>query len=377
MPRGRVRIDLRSLKGAPITRRPLSTFTTSLALAATLIIGAGVVGPPAHALPSGTEIRSYEQGLSFPVDMAWVKETRKIFFTEKNTGKVRVMRGRTLLAEPCVDLDVANASEQGALGIVLHPRFETNHFLFVYYTNATPLENRVARFVVEDNVCTQRTEIVTGIPAQTIHNGGQIEFMGGKLFVATGDAAAPSNAQDLTSRAGKVLRYNPDGTIPDDNPFDDLLGMPTPVWSYGHRNPFGLAHRFGTPQLFETENGPECDDELNPIEPGRNYGWGPVYECGEGVGTDPVPPLWSWTPPIVVTDPAFYRGRIDALSGSLLVPDFGPGRIHRFRMSADGSEVMRRTTVHNNNEGVLDVAKGPGGWLYFLTNDEILRIVES
>ncbi|MDQ3986547.1 MAG: PQQ-dependent sugar dehydrogenase [Actinomycetota bacterium] len=366
-------------KEHPITRTVLFKFTATAIVAGAALSGGPsiVLAGPAHALPAGTEVRSYKQGLAFPVDMAWVRGTRRIFFTEKNTGKVRVMRGRTLLADPCVDLDVANASEQGALGIVLHPRFETNHFLYVYYTNATPLENRVARFVVEDNVCTQRTEIVTGIPAQTIHNGGQIEFMHGKLFVATGDANVASNSQNLASVSGKILRYNADGTIPEGNPFTDVLGLPTPVWSYGHRNPFGLAHRFGTRQLFETENGPDCDDELNLIQPGRNYGWGLNYECGGGVGPNPVSPLWSWTPPIVVTDPTWYEGRINALSGSLYVPDFGPGQIHRFRMSADGSEVRRHRVVHHHDEGILDVSKGPGRWLYFLTTNEILRIVES
>ncbi|HEV3472995.1 MAG TPA: PQQ-dependent sugar dehydrogenase, partial [Actinomycetota bacterium] len=115
--------------------------------------------PSATALPSGTRVETYRSGLAFPVDMAWVTGTKKIFFTEKNSGRVRIMVGKRLLDRPCVDLDVVSDGERGALGIALHPNFKDNHHLYVYYTNRSPLDNRVTRFTVRNNRCTDANHI--------------------------------------------------------------------------------------------------------------------------------------------------------------------------------------------------------------------------
>lgn len=343
---------------------------TALALGATAF-----PTPAAVAVPRGTRVQLYRGDLDFPIDLAWAPGTKKIFFTEKNTGRIRVMAGRRLLARPCVDLDVEPSGERGALGIVLHPRFGKNHFLYVYYTNREPLENRVARFRVRHNRCRDKRVIVKGLSTKgaTNHNGGQLEFMGGKLFVSTGEAADPSEAQDERSRLGKILRYEPNGRIPDGNPFS-RPGDRSPVWSIGHRNPFGLAARPGTNRLYSTENGPSCDDELNRIRPGANYGWGDGYECGtNGVGANPRGPLRRWSEIVVPTDAAWYSGRMKSLSGSLYAGDFD-GNLHRFFMNAKGTRVKEDRVIHSGS-AIVDVAKGPGGWLYFVTTDAIYRIV--
>lgn len=337
-----------------------------VATAATIAVPA-----PVDALPDTTRVETYKSGLDFPVDMAWVKGTRKIFFTEKNTGKVRVMKRRRLLARPCVNLDVSSTGERGALGLALHPRFDKNHHLYVYYTNASPLENRVTRFTVRDDHCRSAKHIVTGLSTKgaTNHNGGHLEFVRGKLFVSTGDANDASEAQDRSSRLGKILRLNPSGTIPNGNPFDSA------VWSYGHRNPFGLGHKPGTRRIYSSENGPDCDDELNRIRKGRNYGWGPGYVCGTaGVGPNPKPPIRRWSEVIVPTDPGWYDGRLKALSGSLYVGDF-EGALHRIFLNNKGTRVREDRIVHRASGGIVDVSKGPRGWLYFLTPDSIQRVV--
>ena len=347
------------------------------ALLALLVLGSTGLpgGASALAIPQGTRIELYRGDLDFPVDMAWLPGTKKVFFTEKDTGRIRVMVGRRLLARPCVDLDVESSGERGALGIALHPRFGRNHFLYVYYTNRDPLENRVARFRVRDNRCRSRRLIVQGLSTKgaTNHNGGQLEFMRGKLFVSTGEAADPSESQDVDSRLGKILRYNPDGSIPDGNPFS-APGDPNPVWSYGHRNPFGLAARPGTSRLYSTENGPSCDDELNRIRRGVNYGWGIGYQCGtRGVGDNPRGPIRRWSDVVVPTDAWWYEGRMKALSGSLYAGDFD-GNLHRFFMNAKGTRVREDRVIHSGS-AIVDVAKGPGGWLYFATTGAIYRIV--
>jgi glucose/arabinose dehydrogenase len=333
--------------------------------------------PYVGALPRRARVQTYKSGLDFPVDMAWVRHTRRMFFTEKNSGKVRVLVGGRLLKRACANLDVDSSGERGALGIALHPRFARNHLLYVYYTNASPVENRVARFVVRHNRCRHRHTLVSGIAASSsgYHNGGQLELFRGHLFVSTGDAHDPALATSPDNRLGKVLRYNPDGSVPRGNPFSSS-GQRNPVWSYGHRNPFGLAHEPGTGRLYETENGPDCDDEVNRIRPGRNYGWGPGYQCDTaGVGARPKRPLWRWSSVVAPTDPWWYRGRMGALSGSLYVGDFLTGRLHRFVLNRTGTRVRRHRPIYDSGAAILDVSKGPGGWLYYATPGAILRIV--
>lgn len=328
------------------------------------------------ALPSGLRVTTYKGGLQFPVDMAWVKGTKRIFFTEKNTGRVRIIDGGNLRSKGCANLDVNSDGERGLLGIVLHPDFKKNHWLYVYYTNRAPLENRVTRFTVADGRCRNARHIVKGISAGSsgYHNGGQLEFVGGKLFISTGERHDPHLAQQVNNRLGKILRYNADGSIPLTNPFsrsDDR----NPVWSYGHRNPFGLTHKPGTSKLYSTENGPSCDDELNVIKPGRNYGWGEGYDCGTaGVGPNPKAPLRRWSNIIIPTDPWYYKGRIRRLSNRLYVGDYSSGRLHKFTLNRKGSRIRRHSIAFNDRDGILDVSKGPGGWLYYLTNHSIRRI---
>lgn len=345
-------------------------------LVAVLVMGALPVlsGGHASALPKGTRVQTYEGGLAFPVDMAWVPGTKRIFFTEKNSGKIRILQRGRLKNRACANLDVNSEGERGALGITLHPKFKRNHLLYVYYTNSSPLENRVTRFKVRNGRCRNRKHIVTGIRVGDLyHNGGQLEFVRGKLFVSTGEAHEPSEAQDTGSRLGKTLRYNANGTVPDSNPF----GNSNPVWSYGHRNPFGLAHKPGTGVIYQTENGPDCDDEFNVIKKGRNYGWGSGYDCGTaGVGPNPKRPEVRWSNIIVPTDPTYYKGRLRRLSGDVYVGDFG-GSLRRLVVGRKGRNVKQERTIHTANNGITDVSKGPGGWLYFATSNGILRIVRS
>ncbi|MGI8775331.1 MAG: PQQ-dependent sugar dehydrogenase [Actinomycetota bacterium] len=326
--------------------------------------------PAAHALPQNAKVQTYKGGLNFPIDMVWVRGTKKIFFTEKS-GAIRVMKGRTLLQRPCANLPVNSSGERGALGLALHPNFKNNKKLYVYYTNALPLENRVSRFIVKRNRCTRERVVVGGLHAAsaTNHNGGHLEFVKGKLFVSVGENADPSRSQNTADRLGKILRVTPGGRVPAGNPFGNE------VWAYGQRNPFGLASKPGTNKIYASENGPNCDDELNFIKKGRNYGWGPAYVCGTaGVGPNPKPPLVRWSQIIVPTDPGWYKGRMPALSGDLYMGDF-QGRLHRFVMNDRGNGVLEDRIIHRADNGIVDVSKGPGKWLYFMTTNAIKRVV--
>ena len=345
--------------------------------------------PSLAGLPEGTVVEIYKSDLDFPVDMIRVPGSRKIFFTEKMTGKIRVLRGRRLLRRPCANLRVYNDRERGAAGITLDPDYIENRYLYVYFQSRAHDDNRVVRFTVAGNLCTERTVIIEGIEQAPIHNGGQLEFLDGYLFVSTGDAEAPASAQDTTGLSGKILRIYPDGSIPEDNPFPEEPLLPrNPVWSYGHRNPYGLAVRPETSQLFESENGPTCDDEVNFIQKGANYGWGigdtgqedyPRTYC-DADAPQPTEPLWDWgegkEDTIAPTDMVWYRGPVDAADDRLLMGDFKGGDLHAFRINREG-EARRQKILYDGARPIFDVARGPGGWVYLLRPNAILRIVEA
>lgn len=178
--------------------------------------------------------------------------------------------------------EVLATGEGGLLGLTLHPAFETNSWIYIYATIAQgdQEKNQVLRYRFDEaeKKIDQKYVIVDDIPAAIYHNGGEIAFgPDGYLYITTGDARDPNDAQDINSLAGKILRVDEDGNIPTDNPFENA------VWSYGHRNPQGLAWD-AEGDLWSTEHGRSGAlsglDELNLIVRGGNYGW-PIIEGNE------------------------------------------------------------------------------------------------
>lgn len=219
-------------------------------------------------------IKTLAEGLEVPWALAFLpfdSAQGKILLTERK-GTVRMIdqNGR-LTEEPLLRLsEVASAGEGGLLGIAVHPEFEKNSFVYLYYTyqrDGETLFNRVVRFAFKDQRFTKPKTILNAIPGSLFHNGGRIKFgPDGFLYITTGDAQNPSLAQDKNSLAGKVLRITDEGKPVKGNPFDNE------VYSFGHRNPQGLAwDQIG--QLWATEHGPSALDEFNRIEKGKNYGW--------------------------------------------------------------------------------------------------------
>jgi len=175
-------------------------------------------------------------------------------------------------------LDVEHTGEAGLLGMAISPNFEENRQLFLYYTykDGSQLLNRVSRFILQENTLIDETYILDRIPGSRFHNGGRLKFgPDEKLYITTGDAQNPDLSQDTSSLAGKILRINSDGTIPEDNPFEN-----SPVFAYGLRNPQGISWHPVSGDLFASDHGPNSQDEINLILPGKNYGW-PIVTCLE------------------------------------------------------------------------------------------------
>ncbi len=218
-----------------------------------------------------TEPSVIVKNLEIPWDIAFLPEG-EILITErpgrlllrKTDGAIKQIQGLP---------KVRASGESGLLGIALHPNFNDNHWVYLYFTDGSlgSTKCHVERFRLDGETLTDRKTIIEGIPGAIYHDGGRIAFgPDGMLYITTGDAGNASAAQDLVSLSGKILRVKDDGSIPTDNPFQ------TAVWSYGHRNPQGLAWD-DKGRLWSTEHGRSGIqtgyDELNLIERGANYGW--------------------------------------------------------------------------------------------------------
>jgi len=325
--------------------------------------------------------QTYVNGVTMPVALNFAPDGR-LFFNEATNGTVRVAErvdGQARLRpQAFAQLETAKGPESGMLGLALHPEFEKNHWVYLYYTepdvnrkDRVPLRNRVVRFTERDNVGTEMTPILDdiGVSRRAVHNGGVLRFgPDGKLYVTVGNAENEANSQDPKKLNGKILRLNDDGSIPDDNPTRG-----SPVYALGFRNPFGLTFEPNTGQVWITENSGDHDDEVNAIEPGGNYGF-PTYE---GFGNDSTykDPIWSsGSRTIGPTGLTFYTGdQLPQLRGDLFFCAMNTGELTRLRLGgADRKIVMAGEAVVNNCH--LDVVNGPDGALYYATVNQILRL---
>ena len=218
------------------------------------------------------------ENLDKPRAIAVATSENKIFVTEQG-GTIRVIENGTMQDAPlAVFRGTPTVFDGGLLGITTHPDFEQNHYIYVFLTYVTTPEdkfqNKIIRITESNNRIQEAHTILDDIPGSQFTNGGFLKFgPDGKLYTGTGTPYDASHLpQDLDSLAGKILRINPDGTIPDDNPFPDSL-----VYSLGHRNPQGITWD-DTGRMYVAEQGPEKNDEINIITPGTNYGW-PDRQC--------------------------------------------------------------------------------------------------
>jgi glucose/arabinose dehydrogenase len=297
-------------------------------------------------------------GLRFPTNMAFAPDGR-LFFTEKGTGAVRVVAPDGTLEEtPFARVDVRGVGETGLLGIALHPRFDEGEpWMYLYVSDAGTGMNRLVRLDADGALGGPAETLLETVPAiNAYHNGGDLLFgADGMLYVSVGDAHEPRRAQDIDDPGGKVLRLTPGGLPAPGNPF----GEDVATFTLGHRNSFGLClGPDGT--IWETENGPDRDDEVNRLEAGGNYGW-PVLTGTDGDGQY-VDPVAVFPETVALTGCAW-------LDGVLYVGTFGDGRLMSVEPDTGGVDDLARLDA-----GVTDLLAGPDGLLYVATSTSIWRL---
>ena len=334
-------------------------------------------------------VELYTDNLPKPVAMAFDPDGR-IFFTDK-AGSVRLIdTSGNLLPDPVITLDTDQCFERGMLGITLDPDWNTNHYIYVYHTlyggsPCSDTENRVVRFQELNGTGYNPTVLYT-FPAVGAgnHNGGNLHFgPDGKLYVTVGDDANASHSQDLGSPNGKMHRLNPDGTVPTDNPFYGQTNVEWSIYAYGLRNSVDFDFDPMTGDLFASENGPNCDDEVNRVLPGYDYGWRSGYTCGDD---DPsfntIPALWRWTPPIAPTGITFFRGTFPRAENRCFMCDYNTGSLRYLVLSGDRTDIVNEVVLPlpGGIQCHEDLETGPDGNLYFIedggyVNGRIYRIV--
>jgi glucose/arabinose dehydrogenase len=332
--------------------------------------------------PTGDlQLQSVLPGLNFPVGMSLAPDGR-VFFNERLTGNIRIINPQwQLVNTPFCQLSIATSGEQGLLGLVLDPDFANNKFVYVYHSASSPLRNRVVRYTESSGSCTQETIILDNLPASTNHNGGIIQFgPDGKLYVIIGDAENTANAQNLTSLAGKVLRVNPDGSAPSDNPFiSNTNANAKKVFSLGHRNSYGFTFHGHTGHLWETENGPSDNDEINRVVSGGNYGWPTVRGiAGNANFRDPILAYVSVIAPTgIIAIQENSTAYPTAYRNNLLFTAWNDGRIRRVVLSGtDLTSLGSTSTAYNGGQGnLLSLMLGADGFVYVSNTNAIFKVV--
>jgi glucose/arabinose dehydrogenase len=325
-------------------------------------------------------------------DVVWAVDfidANTMIFTERagRIGLLRLDSNRVTFVDGAPEVFATGSG--GLFDVLVDPAFGENGLIYLTYVKRTGDDSATAvtRGKLEGNVLVDITDLFVANNASSDHAhwGSRIVMDRDRfLFFTVGDRHVPNNAQNLASHGGKVLRLNADGSVPRDNPFSRVPDAAPEIWSYGHRNPQGLAIHPGSGALFEQEHGPTGGDEINIIEAGKNYGW-PVITYGENIwggqkaaGTTKSgmeQPLKYYASSIAPSGMSFYFGdRYPAWNGNLFSSTL---RGLLSRLVLEENEVVKEETLLSDwTERVRDVARGPDDFLYMATESgRIVRIV--
>lgn len=370
---------------------PLCTVLPALALA---LLGAALSPGPVAAEPAW-RAETVAEGLVHPWSLAFLPDGR-LLVTER-AGRLRVIADGRLLPEPVTGVPEAFvASQAGLFEVLPAPDFEDSRLLYLSLASGERRANatRVVRGRLEGSALVAVEEVFLARPQQAtpVHYGGRMLFLpDSTLLVTLGDGFNyREQAQALDSHFGTIVRVNADGSVPADNPFVNTPGALPEIWSYGHRNVQGIVLDPVTGRVYAHEHGPRGGDELNLIEPGRNYGW-PVVTHGvdyTGAIITPFtaregmePPLIDWTPSIAPAGMTRYDGALfPEWWGQLFIAALAGQHVVRVALDADGRPMTQARLFDALGERFRDVRTGPDGALYLLTDNplgRVLRIVPA
>jgi glucose/arabinose dehydrogenase len=312
---------------------------------------------------------------SLPTAIRFAPDGR-LFQLELWTGDIRVFPDTLASSASTVwaHLPVMTDGERGLLGFDFHPDYPDSPFVYFLHTDPADTSSRIVRLRDTGSAGVDPAVVFVHPSRGLYHQGGKIAFgPDGMLYVLIGEEFIAQHAQDLGRLNGKIVRLTPLGEPAPDNP--SLGGRPE-IYTFGHRNMFGICFDPLTGQGYFTENGPECDDEINGLVAGANYGWSQFYSCSNGQ-TFGTAALVEFTPPIAPTGCAIYRdGYIPEFEGDLFFGAFNDGALWRVEFVPGEPLQVENTVVAwaGNGEPILDVTQGPDDKLWVATVSSIVRL---
>jgi glucose/arabinose dehydrogenase len=371
---------------------------TPLALLGSLLLGSVILSACAAEVEdsdvTGSRYHDFRvvtvaEGLEHPWSMAFLPGG-DMLVTER-PGRLRIVRDGRVLADPVAGVPEVFAQGQGGLLDVLpHPEFASNRLLYLSFSKPNADRSAATTAVVrgrfENDALSEVEEIFEAVSEGRGHYGSRLAFdPSGFLFITVGDRQVPSTgnleahpAQDVSNHHGTVNRVHDDGRIPEDNPFAGEDGARPEIWSYGHRNPQGLAVHPETGDIYITEHGPQGGDEVNRLVRRGNYGW-PVVGYGVNYGSGLAihegtqregmeSPIHVWVPSIGTSGLMFYTGdRFPSWRGNLFAGGMAGELLAR--LTLDGQEIVSRETLVEGIGRVRDVRQGPDGFIYLAIED--------
>jgi glucose/arabinose dehydrogenase len=369
--------------------RPKHLLSRAAVVALTATTLTATVGPEPASAAGAIAARRVKTGLNGPAAFTF-SPRGLIFYLERGTGEVHVLNLGKHTDRLFFTISGVNGDgERGALGIALHPGWPQRPFVYVYVTRVAngTLRNQILR-IRSRNGHGVGSRIMFQTTAVTVlyHNGGRIMFgPGGNLFAMVGDGHSSDNAQDLTANArGKILRMKPDGSVPHTNPIRGSR-----IWSFGHRNSFGFTFDPLAGRLWETENGPACNDEINLVVGNGNFAWGSNETCS-GSGPDntnnsgPAPrlmPKWWTQGTIGITGDAFCHacGLGSRYEGDLFFGGVNAGTLRVLQLNPARDDVVGTANIVLTapNGAILSMETAPNGTIYFSDFGAIYKLVPA
>ena len=330
------------------------------------------------------QVETYADGFEIPWGMAFLPDNRMMVTDRIGDLWIVEKDGKDKVKVSGEIPNVRSKGQGGMLDVAVHPDFNTNSYIYLSFSDYS--ENKSHTSLIRAKLVNNslvNSQIIFRpeekfFTKRSLHFGSRIIFDDkGFIFFCIGDRGDRDLAQNLDMPNGKMYRIRDDGTIPIDNPFYYTKGAIKSIWSYGHRNPQGLAIHPSTRQLWEAEHGPRGGDEVNIILRGHNYGW-PVITYGKNYsgtiisklthheGMDQ--PVFHWTPSIAVCGIAFYKGsQFPEWKNNLLATSLKYERLHRVEL--DGMNMVKDEIIFEAESRVRDVEVGPDGIIYVALED--------